>query len=99
MRVWPKVFEDHRKALLGVEGLLQREDTVTHLIAHRLIDLSHHLAALGELDCDSEAFALSLARADEVRRAAPETRRRGRHVQRPELQVRGGHLTLERTQR
>ena len=79
--VWPKVFEAYRKALLGsrllgVEGLLQREDTVTHLIAHRLFDLSHHLAALGELDGDSDAFGRSLARADEVRRPGADPRQK-----------------------
>ena len=79
--VWPKVFEAHRKALLGsrllgVEGMLQREDTVTHLIAHRLVDLSHHLATLGELDGDSDAFARSLARADEVRRPGADPRQK-----------------------
>lgn len=73
------MFEARRKAplgsrLLGVEGLLQREDTGTYLIAHRLIDLSHHLAALGELDGDSVAFARSLARADEVRRPGADPR-------------------------
>ncbi|MEQ8252026.1 MAG: hypothetical protein RIB41_12365 [Oceanibaculum nanhaiense] len=74
--VWPKVFEAHRKALLGsrllgVEGILQREDTVTHLIAHRLFDLSHHLATLGELDGDSDAFA----RSARPRRRGPPPRR------------------------
>jgi len=35
-------------------------------------DVSHHLAALDELYGDSDAFARSLARADEVRRAIDE---------------------------
>jgi len=51
--VWPKVFERFRRVamgarLLGVEGALQREGPVIHVIARRLVDLSHHLEALAE---------------------------------------------------
>ncbi|MEM9224418.1 MAG: DNA polymerase III subunit alpha, partial [Pseudomonadota bacterium] len=67
--VWPKVFEAHRQIVLGarfvkVTGKLQREDTVTHLVAHRLEDKTEMLTALaaGEEDWDV------LDRADEVKR-------------------------------
>ncbi|MEA3122464.1 MAG: error-prone polymerase [Paraburkholderia sp.] len=49
--VWPKVLERQRKealgaSLLGVLGVWQCEGEVRHLVAHRLIDLSHWLGEL-----------------------------------------------------
>ncbi|VVE90239.1 error-prone DNA polymerase [Pandoraea bronchicola] len=56
--VWPDLVETQRKALLassllGVEGVWQREERVTHLVAHRLVDLS---PMLGELAIPSRNF-------------------------------------------
>ncbi len=56
--VWPDLVESQRKALLassllGVEGVWQREERVTHLVAHRLVDLS---SMLGELTISSRNF-------------------------------------------
>ncbi|MDM8356087.1 error-prone DNA polymerase [Pandoraea communis] len=56
--VWPDLVETQRKALLassllGVEGVWQREARVTHLVAHRLVDLS---SMLGELAISSRNF-------------------------------------------
>ncbi|EON13633.1 MULTISPECIES: error-prone DNA polymerase [Pandoraea] len=56
--VWPDLVETQRKALLassllGVEGVWQREERVTHLVAHRLVDLS---SMLGELAISSRNF-------------------------------------------
>ncbi|AKC72649.2 error-prone DNA polymerase [Pandoraea oxalativorans] len=56
--VWPDLVEAQRKellasSLLGVEGVWQREERVTHLVAHRLIDLS---PMLGELTISSRNF-------------------------------------------
>ncbi|VVE38790.1 error-prone DNA polymerase [Pandoraea terrigena] len=56
--VWPDLVESQRKALLassllGVEGVWQREERVTHLVAHRLVDLS---SMLGELTVSSRNF-------------------------------------------
>ncbi|AVF41645.1 error-prone DNA polymerase [Pandoraea apista] len=56
--VWPDLVESQRKALLaasllGVEGVWQREARVTHLVAHRLVDLS---PMLGELAVSSRNF-------------------------------------------
>lgn len=56
--VWPDLVESQRKellasSLLGVEGVWQREERVTHLVAHRLVDLS---SMLGELTVPSRNF-------------------------------------------
>jgi error-prone DNA polymerase len=56
--IWPKVLEQQRKealgaTLLGVLGVWQCEGEVRHLVAHRLIDLSHWL---GELPSASRNF-------------------------------------------
>ncbi|MDM7457762.1 MAG: OB-fold nucleic acid binding domain-containing protein, partial [Paracoccus sp. (in: a-proteobacteria)] len=50
--LWPKVFEAHRRIVLGagmigVEGRVQRAGEVVHLVAHRLADLSADLAGIG----------------------------------------------------
>ncbi|WP_119462366.1 error-prone DNA polymerase [Rhodospirillaceae bacterium SYSU D60014] len=49
--LWPRVFERFRKtvltaSLLGVEGKLQREGIVTHVVADSLVDLSPLLRGL-----------------------------------------------------
>ena len=51
--VWSKVMEQHRRevmtaTVLGVTGKLQREDGVTHIIADKLVDLSHMLQSMSE---------------------------------------------------
>ena len=56
--VWKRIAEDFRKALLnarllGVEGELQREGKVVHVIAKRLID---HSDMLGQLQTRSRDF-------------------------------------------
>ena len=50
--VWPSLFERYRRIVLtagmiGVEGQLQREGEVRHVVARRLVDLSGVLARLG----------------------------------------------------
>jgi error-prone DNA polymerase len=50
--VWPDAFARFRKIvlsarLLRIDGTLQREGIVTHVIAKRIIDMSDHLDALG----------------------------------------------------
>jgi error-prone DNA polymerase len=50
--VWPDTFARFRKVvlsarLLRIDGTLQREGIVTHLIAKRIVDMSDHLDALG----------------------------------------------------
>ncbi|WP_042303651.1 error-prone DNA polymerase [Paraburkholderia kururiensis] len=56
--IWPKVLERQRRevlgsSLLGVLGVWQCEGEVKHLVAHRLIDMSH---LLGELPSISRDF-------------------------------------------
>ncbi|MEJ6709449.1 MAG: OB-fold nucleic acid binding domain-containing protein, partial [Amylibacter sp.] len=50
--VWPKVYERFRRIVMGarllhVQGYLQREGIVVHLIAQDICDMSHKLAELG----------------------------------------------------
>lgn len=56
--VWKKVADDQRGVLLnarlmGVEGELQREGKVIHIVARRLLD---HTALLGQLNVSSRDF-------------------------------------------
>ena len=50
--VWPSLFERHRRVVLtagmmGVEGQLQREGQVWHVVARRLLDLTGALRRIG----------------------------------------------------
>lgn len=70
--VWPKVFEQYRRAVLSssfllITGYIQKEGEVVHLIARSLVDLSHELSAIG----DREDFAPRLSRADEFAHGGP----------------------------
>ncbi len=74
--IWPKTFERYRRivltsSLLGIDGTLQREGIVIHVIADRLVDLSQHLRTLAE---DAEDMPPPLARADEVKRPGHDAR-------------------------
>ncbi|MVA27513.1 error-prone DNA polymerase [Agrobacterium vitis] len=71
--VWPKVFEQYRRivlgaSMLGVYGRVQREGDVVHLIAHRLTDMSTELASVGQRDMISP---LSHERCDEFHDGKP----------------------------
>ena len=77
--VWPKTFEKFRKEvmagrLLHIRGKLQREGTVTHVIATHIMDHSHLLDGLGHPDIDGESIDPSYDNADEARRPAPDGR-------------------------
>ena len=53
--IWPNLCEKQRRLILtasmiGVEGRVQREGEVVHVLASRLHDLSGELAGLGERD-------------------------------------------------
>jgi error-prone DNA polymerase len=78
--VWPAVFERFRAEVLGarlcaVEGRIQNEHGVIHVIAERLYDYSPLLARLSGAD-----FREAVARADEVRRPAGDARGHPRKV-------------------
>jgi error-prone DNA polymerase len=65
--VWPKIFEQNRRVVLGsrmlrVDGRIQREGDVVHLVARYLYDLSGDLAGIGDRDA---AFPLPHGRGDE----------------------------------
>ncbi|MGD2133403.1 MAG: OB-fold nucleic acid binding domain-containing protein, partial [Maricaulaceae bacterium] len=67
--VWPKVFERYRKTVmrsrfLMVEGRVQKEGLVIHVVAEKLIDLSERLADLADGSADDHDFA---SNADEAR--------------------------------
>jgi error-prone DNA polymerase len=53
--IWPKVFEKQRRVILSarmmvVNGRIQREGEVVHLVAHRASDLSDLLASIAHRD-------------------------------------------------
>jgi len=66
--VWPRVFDAHRRIvmgsrLLGVRGRVQREGLVIHLVAEQLWDWSAELDSIADID----EFHLARGRGDEVR--------------------------------
>ncbi|HAC00780.1 MAG TPA: error-prone DNA polymerase [Brevundimonas sp.] len=70
--VWPAIYEQHRRVILGssliaVQGRIQREGEVVHLVAAKLFDLSDRLARIGEKD---DAFRLPPGRGDEFHHGA-----------------------------
>ncbi|MGB5869104.1 MAG: error-prone DNA polymerase [Albidovulum sp.] len=74
--VWPKVMATYRKVimrarLIDIRGTVQRSDDVIHLVAHHLTDRSDALARLS-----SDHMDVPLARADEVRKALPNSTHR-----------------------
>ena len=73
--VWPKVFETDRPTVLGarliaVDGRLQSQSGVLHIVAERLLDLTPLLGLLSADAGDLEA----LANADEVKRPQADMR-------------------------
>jgi error-prone DNA polymerase len=69
--VWPKVFEAYRRIVLGgrmvaIEGKLQREGLVVHIVADRVTDLTPLLQTLTEEKPDTERI---IARGDQVKYA------------------------------
>ena len=66
--IWPKVFEVHRRIvmgarLLGVRGRVQREGLVIHLVAEEMWDWSVQLDRIAEID----EFKIEFGRGDQVR--------------------------------
>lgn len=64
--VWPTLFERRRRVLLGssmmaINGCIQREGEVVHLVAQQLFDLSSDLSGLADRD---QSFTLPFTRAD-----------------------------------
>lgn len=73
--VWPKVFEKYRPIILGarllrVEGQLQSQSGVIHVVARHIYDATGMIADLSDKANEMEA----LARADEVKRPQDDIR-------------------------
>ena len=71
--IWPKLYARQRRVvlgarMLGVNGRIQREGAVVHLIAHRLTDLSAELAGIG---ARGKGFPLPHGRGDEMHHGGP----------------------------
>ncbi len=71
--VWPTLFERRRQVVLGssmmaINGRIQREGEVVHLVAQQLFDLTGDLSALADRD---EAFRLPTGRGDEFAHGTP----------------------------
>ena len=65
--VWPKLFEKRRRVVLGasmmaINGRIQREGDVVHLVAQQLLDLSGDLSGLADRNME---FRLPSGRGDE----------------------------------
>jgi error-prone DNA polymerase len=78
--VWPKIFEQFRTQVLGarmcaVDGVVQSERGVVHVVAARLHDYSPLLAHLSQGELETP-----LAHADEVRRPSADARTHPRNV-------------------
>jgi error-prone DNA polymerase len=95
--IWPTLYEKQRRVVLtasmmGVEGRVQREGEVIHIIGVRLHDLSGELAALGERDAP---FPLPHGRGDEFHhgsapsdpRDRPRTTAKPRDIYIPDLHI------------
>ncbi|MBB3429048.1 error-prone DNA polymerase [Rhizobium sp. BK312] len=72
--VWPTLFDRRRQVILGssmmaINGRIQREGEVVHLVAQQLFDLTGDLFGLADRD---EAFKLPTGRGDEFAHGAPE---------------------------
>jgi error-prone DNA polymerase len=73
--VWPTLFERRRQVVLGssmmaINGRVQREGEVVHLVAQQLFDLTGDLSGLADHD---ETFRLPTGRGDEFAHGAPGT--------------------------
>ena len=78
--IWPTLYEKQRRLILtaimmGIEGRVQREGEVIHIIGLKLHDLSGELAGLGDRDA---AFPLPHGRGDEFHHGSPGTDSRDR---------------------
>jgi error-prone DNA polymerase len=78
--IWPSLYEKQRQVvhgahMLAVEGRVQREGLVVHIVADKLIDLSDKLAGIGETE---EQFQLPHGRGDEFHHGGGGTDSRSR---------------------
>lgn len=84
--IWPSLYEKQRRLILtasmmGVEGRIQREGDVVHVVVRKLHDLSGDLASLGERDA---MFPLPHGRGDEFHHGStPDPRGQSRPTVKP----------------
>jgi error-prone DNA polymerase len=84
--VWPSLFEKRRRVVLGssmmaINGRIQREGDVVHLVAQQLFDLSGDLSGLADRDID---FKLPAGKGDEFARGGgPDPREQPNPAARP----------------
>ncbi len=85
--VWPTLFESQRRLILSAaaiaaQGRVQRQGSVIHLVADRLIDLSEPFARIGH--ADTPAFTWRTGRGDEARHGgSPDARDKKKPPLRP----------------
>ena len=92
--IWPSLYEKQRQVvhgahMLAVEGRVQREGLVVHIVADKLIDLSAQLAGIGESGDDLQ---LPYGRGDELHHGGgPDRRdqspRKARDIYVPDLRI------------
>ncbi len=81
--VWPSLFEKRRRVVLGsslmaINGRIQREGEVVHLVAQQLFDLTSDLSGLADRDT---GFRLPTGRGDEFAHGGgPDSRERPKPV-------------------
>ncbi|MDW9481852.1 DNA polymerase III subunit alpha [Sinorhizobium meliloti] len=90
--IWPSLYERQRRvilsaSMLAINGKIQREGDVVHLVAQRLFDLSAELGSLGERDGN---FPLPSVMTDEARPSGPKHEPIGR----PEAPTENGSLKI-----
>ena len=71
--IWPSLYEKQRRVILTarmlrIDGRIQREGDVVHVVAHRLHDLSETLASVGDRD---GSFPLPHGRGDGFHHGSP----------------------------
>ncbi|MGZ2432618.1 error-prone DNA polymerase [Rhizobium redzepovicii] len=71
--VWPSLFEKRRRVVLGssmmaINGKIQREGDVVHLVAQQLLDLSGDLSGLADREID---VRIPTGRGDEFAHGSP----------------------------
>jgi error-prone DNA polymerase len=71
--IWPSLYEKQRRVILTagmlrVDGRVQREGEVVHVVAHQLHDLSDALASVGDRE---GSFPLPHGRGDEFHHGSP----------------------------
>ena len=93
--IWPSLYEKQRRLILtasmmGVEGRIQREGDVVHVVVRKLHDLSGELAGLGERDA---AFPLPHGRGDEFHHGStPDARERPPPVKARDIYIPDLHI-------